>query len=69
MAYTIYKELERLLYKAKISFSVKRAGELTRNMYEIEFILPKSRKKQRVILKMDEEQKLLSDIVRKYAQS
>ena len=69
VAYAIYKELERLLYKAKISFSVKRAGELTRNMYEIEFILPKSRKKQRVILKMDEEQKLLSDIVRKYAQS
>ncbi len=35
VAYTIYKELERLLYKYKVGFSPKRAAELTHNMYEI----------------------------------
>jgi transposase len=66
-AYTIYKELERLLKKEKIEMSPKRAGELTHNMYEIEFTLPKSKKKEKIILKMDEEQTVLMDIVRKYA--
>jgi transposase len=66
VAYTIYKELERLLKKENIEMSPKRAGELTHNMYEIEFILPKSRKKEKTILKMDEEQGLLRDIIDKY---
>lgn len=67
VAYTIYKELERLLTKYKIDMSPHRAAELTHNMYEIEFILPKSHKKERLILKMDEEQELLRDIIEKYA--
>jgi len=69
VAYTIYKELERLLKRHKTEMSPKRAAELTHNMYEIEFILPKSRKKERIILKMDEDQELLRDIIEKYAQS
>lgn len=69
VAYTIYKELERLLKKAKVEMSPKRAGELTHTMYEIEFTLPKSKKKEKIILKMDEEQQKLYDIIRKYAQS
>lgn len=68
VAYAIYKELERLLKKFKVEMSPKRASELTHNMYEIEFILPKSRKKERIILKMDKEQQLLMDIIRKYEQ-
>lgn len=67
VAYTIYKELERLLEKSKIKMSVKRAAELTHNMYEIEFDLPKSCKKQKIILKMDDEQKLLANIIRKHS--
>jgi len=31
--------------------------------------LPKSQKKKKIILKMDEEQKLLNDIIRKYSKS
>lgn len=59
VAYTIYKELERILQKEKALFSAKRASELTHNMYEIEYLLPKSLKKEKVILKMDKEQELL----------
>lgn len=69
VAYTIYKELERLLKKESIEMSPKRAAELTHNMYEIEFTLPKSKKKEKIILKMDEEQQELYDIIRKYARS
>jgi transposase len=69
VAYTIYKELERILKKANAPFSVKRASELTHNMYEIEFILPKSQKKEKIILKMDDEQELLRNIIEEYAKS
>lgn len=69
VAYTIYKELERLLKKENIEMSPKRAAELTHNMYEIEFILPKSRKKEKIILKMDEDQELLRSLIEKYVKS
>jgi len=69
VAYAIYKELERILYKEKAPFSVTRASELTHNMYEIEYVLPKSKKKEKVILKMDKEQELLMNIVEKYLES
>jgi len=63
VAYTIWKELERLLEKYKIDFSPKRAGELTHNMYELEFVLPHSNKKEKIILKMDSEQQKLYDLI------
>lgn len=66
VAYTIYKELERLLYKHKAGFSPKRAAELTHNMYELEYILPHSKKKEKIILKMDEEQQMLYEVIQKY---
>ena len=56
MAYTIYKELERLLLKHKVGFSPKRAAELTHNMYELEYKLPNATYTEKVILKMDDEQ-------------
>lgn len=65
VAYTIYKEMERLLYKHNAGFSPKRAAELTHNMYEIEYILPHSKKKEKAILKMDQEQQTLLNIVQK----
>ena len=65
VAYTIYKELERLLYRHKAGFSPKRAVELTHNMYEVEYILPHSKRKERVLLKMDAEQQMLYDAVHK----
>ena len=63
VAYTIYKELERLLDKHTVGFSPKRASELTHTMYELEYILPQSRKQEKTILKMDTEQQRLYDII------
>lgn len=65
VAYTVYKELERLLYQSRVPFSVKRAGELTHNMYRLVYTLPESLKEDRVIFKMDDEQKLLYEIIKK----
>lgn len=65
VAYTIYKELERLLEEHNAGFSPKRAAELTHNMYQLEYMLPHSRKKGKKILKMDEEQNTLYSIFRK----
>jgi len=56
VAYTIYKELERLLYKHNTNLSSKKAAELTHTMYQLEYMLPHSRKKQKKLLKMDKEQ-------------
>lgn len=63
VAYTIYKELERLLNKYKAGFSPKRAAELTHTMYELEYILPQSKKREKTILKMDQEQQKLHAII------
>lgn len=65
VAYTIYKELERLLEKHKTGISPKRAAELTHNMYEINYRLPHSKKKEKSILKMDAQQEILYEIIQK----
>lgn len=62
VAYAIWKELERLLNKYGVGFSPKRAAELTHNMYEIEYMPPNSDNLEKVILKMDEDQKILYKI-------
>lgn len=56
VAYTVYKELERLLYKYEAPFSVQKARDIIRNMYQIEIELPNSKHKEKVLLNMDEEQ-------------
>ena len=61
--YTIWKELERLLKKHQVGFSPTRAAELTRNMYEMEYFLPHSKKKRKTILKMDTEQQILYKVI------
>lgn len=64
-AYCIYKELERVLYKEKSTLSIKKAAELTHNMYEITFTLPESKHTQSKLLKMDDLQTELYQIVQK----
>ncbi|MEK7109659.1 MAG: IS1634 family transposase [Patescibacteria group bacterium] len=63
VAYTIYKELERLLHRHGVPMSPARAAELTHTMYELEYTLPGSSEKKRQLLKMDEEQQLLYGII------
>lgn len=64
VAYTIYKEMERLLEKNKAGFSAKRAAELTHNMYELNYALPNFEEPEKIILKMDEEQETLYKIIK-----
>lgn len=63
VAYTIYKELQHLLNKANIRMSPKRAAELTHNMYELHYSLPDNPLPKKIILKMDEEQKILFSLI------
>jgi transposase len=64
-AYCIYKDLERALYQAKSILSLKKASEVTHNMYQITYTLPASKHTQTRLLKMDEEQQELYDIIQK----
>lgn len=64
-AYCIYKELERILYKEKLNLSVKKAAELTHNMYQITYTLPESKHTKTMLLKMDEQQAELYQIIEK----
>jgi transposase len=64
-AYCVYKELERILHKEKSSLSLKKAAELTHNMYQITYTLPESKYTQSKLLKMDDEQAELYRIIQK----
>lgn len=64
-AYCIYKELERILYKEKSTLSLKKAAEVTHNMYEISYSLPESKHTKTKLLKMDDEQAHLYQIIQK----
>ncbi|RTL47495.1 MAG: hypothetical protein EKK39_14110 [Sphingobacteriales bacterium] len=55
-AYTIYKELERILTKEKSNLSLKKAAELTHSMYQITYTLPESKHIKSMLLKMDDAQ-------------
>jgi len=62
-AYSVYKELERVLYQEKSTISLKKASELTHNMYQITYTLPNSKHTKTKLLTMDEKQQELYDIV------
>jgi len=62
-AYTIYKELERVLYQSKSTISLKQAAELTHNMYELMVTLPESKQTKKILLKLDENQAQLKKII------
>jgi transposase len=66
VAYTIYKELERVLKVEKYRLSVEKASEITHNMYQMEIILPESRNTRKILLKMDQDQTELVKIINKY---
>lgn len=65
-AYSVYKELERILKKEKSKISLKRAAELTHNIYQLNIVLPESKHHKSFILKMDQEQNELYRIILKY---
>lgn len=62
-AYTIFKELERLLTQAGLTMSPKRAAELTHNMYSLTYFLPNDVLPQETILTMDAEQQTLFNLI------
>jgi transposase len=63
VAYTIYKELERLLYKHNAPFSVQSATEIVKTIYQLDITLPDSKRKEKILLNMDNDQRLLLDII------
>ena len=64
-AYCIYKELERVLYAEKSTLSLKKAAEITHNMYQLTYTLPESKHTKTKILKMDDKQNELYQIILK----
>jgi transposase len=64
-AYTIYKELERVLKVEKSTLSLKMANEITHNIYQITYQLPQSKQVRSSLLKMDKQQRELYEIVLK----
>lgn len=64
-AYCVYKALERILYKDKSALSVKKVAELTFNMYQITYTLPDSSHTKSRLLKMDDLQTELYQIIQK----
>ncbi|MBU1901568.1 IS1634 family transposase [Patescibacteria group bacterium] len=62
-AYCVYKDMERVLYEQNSSLSLKRAAELTHNMYQITYTLPDSKHTKSKLLNMDEEQTELYRII------
>lgn len=65
VAYSIYKELERVLKLENYPLSVEKAAELTHNMYQLEILLPESLHTTKILLKMDKNQKRLIEIINK----
>lgn len=65
-AYSIYKELERVLYLEKSPLSITKAAELTHTMYQITYTLPESKHTHSQLLKMDNDQASLYQIVMKF---
>ncbi len=65
-AYIINKELERVLHEEKSSISLKTASEITHNMYQLTYMLPDSKVTKNTLLKMDQQQSELYQIIQKY---
>ncbi len=65
VAYCIYMEMDRLLKKQKSDISIKKAHEITHNMYQITFQLPESKHFKSTTLKMDDQQAELYQIIQK----
>jgi transposase len=64
-AYSIMLEMERLLKLHNSSITLKRAQEITYNMYQLNYRLPNSKIVKNLILNMDKDQQELYEIVMK----
>jgi len=64
-AYAIYKELERVLKEENSSLSLIKASELTHNIYQITYMLPDSKHIKTRVLKMDQQQQELINLITK----
>ena len=62
-AYTVFKELERLLHENEIDLSIYKVAELVKTMYQIEITLPSSNERKKIMLKPTEEQKKIIDLI------
>jgi transposase len=62
-AYTIYKELERILAESKSELSVKQAAELTQNIYQMSIVLPQSKQARSILLKLSDNQAWLIEMI------
>lgn len=62
-AYTIYKELERALKTEKSELSLNKASEITHTIYQLSYRLPDSGEEKTQLLKMDDEQAELYQII------
>lgn len=62
-AYSIMLEMERLLKLHRSSITLKRAQEITYNMYQLNYRLPNSKVVKNQILNMDTEQRELYEVV------
>jgi len=62
-AYSVYKELERALYEAKSTLSLKKAAEVTHNIYQLTYTLPGIKQRKSQLLNMDERQAELVKII------
>jgi hypothetical protein len=62
VAYSIYKELERLLKENKLDFSPAKAIWLSKTIYELEFTLPESHKTHAVLANISSDQEALLKI-------
>ena len=56
-------ELERLLKASESAITLARAQQITRSMYQLTYVLPQSGYTKTTLLRMDEEQQELYDIV------
>jgi len=65
-AYSIYKELERVLHNEKSALTIERSADLTHNMYQINYTLLESKQSKSKLLNMDDEQAELYRIIGKY---
>lgn len=67
-AYSILLELERILKGADSAITIDRARELTKNMYQLTYTLPESKIQRTAIMKMDEEQQTIFELVKKHCE-
>ena len=62
-AYTVLKELERILKLNNLTISIHRATELAQTIYAIDTLMPDTNKNETIILKMNQQQQAIYDLI------